>query len=80
MLPVVNLQLRQDWAPVTRVVPADQKGGNVDGVASGQRTYHRLVFSPAGYLLRMVGWIEVIFGWVASGVLVAVLSNLARRE
>lgn len=35
---------------------------------------------PLGRILRIVMWFEIMFGWVASGVLIAMLSGLARKD
>lgn len=66
LLPFVNLQQEDDWAPK---VPTP-KSGPVDE------------FSSIGlkHFTRLVMWCEIIFGWIAGVLLVAVVSGLAKRR
>ncbi len=64
ILPLVDLQQEADWAPA--VSYTDARG-----------TVHN---SVAGQLIRAVLWFEILFGWTASLVLVAVLTRLVEKD
>ena len=64
ILPLVDLQQEHDWAPA--VSYSDARG-----------TVHN---SVAGQIIRAVMWFEILFGWTASLVLVAVLTRLVEKD
>ena len=60
ILPLVDLQQDQDWAPLVTI--------------NGQEwTWGRA-------LIRIFMWFEILFGWAASLLLVAVLGNLVKKD
>ncbi len=61
ILPLVDLQQDEDWAPITT---------KNDG-----KTWIGL-----GLIARLVTWFEILFGWTASLLLVAVLGNLVKKD
>ncbi|HRK24687.1 MAG TPA: hypothetical protein PLQ11_07010, partial [Beijerinckiaceae bacterium] len=66
ILPLVDLQQDKDWAPmVTRARTSDPKGETED--------------FPLGHFIRVVMWFEILFGWVASLMFVAILSGLIKK-
>jgi sRNA-binding regulator protein Hfq len=67
ILPLVNLQQESDWAPLIptpKVVWWEELGRHW----------------TLKHLVRGVLWLEIIFGWVASLLLVAVVSGLTKRR
>lgn len=66
LLPVVDLQQQNDWAPKIPT-PAD-------------KWYDEFFSLSLEHLTRYVLWFEIIFGWVSSLLLIAVLSGLAKRR
>ena len=64
ILPLVDLQQEADWAPA--VSYTDARGTVRDSVA--------------GQIVRAVMWFEILFGWTASLVLVAVLTRLVEKD
>lgn len=66
LLPLVNLQQEQDWAAL---IPTP-KGS----------WYQELGNLSFKHLVRLVIWFEILFGWVASLLLVAVVSGLTKRS
>ncbi|GAB4087940.1 hypothetical protein [Hydrogenophaga soli] len=67
LLPVVNLQQEQDWAPLIPTPKATWDEELLD-----HWTFKHVV--------RLFVWFEIMFGWVASLLLVAVLSGLTKRR
>lgn len=67
LLPLVNLQQEQDWAPL---------------IPTPKGTWYQELFGNWSFkhLVRLVIWFEIIFGWVASLLLVAVVSGLTKRS
>ena len=65
ILPLVGLQQEKDWAPII------DKGLINTATVS--------VYFNGGIIARVVMWIEILFGWIASLLLVAVLSGLAKK-
>lgn len=67
LLPLVNLQQEQDWAPL---------------IPTPKGTWHQEFFGNWSFkhLVRLVLWFEILFGWVASLLLVAVVSGLTKRS
>jgi len=67
LLPLVNLQQEQDWAPL---------------ITTPKGTWYQELFGNWSFkhLVRLVIWFEIIFGWVASLLLVAVVSGLTKRS
>lgn len=67
ILPLVDLQQDKDWAPmVTRATTADPAGET--------ETF------PLGQFIRVVMWLEILFGWVASLIFVAIFSGLIKKS
>lgn len=66
LLPLVNLQQEQDWAAL---IPTP-KGS----------WYQELGNLSFKHFVRLVIWFEILFGWVASLLLVAVVSGLTKRS
>ncbi len=67
LLPVVNLQQEQDWAPL---IPTPKAVW-----------YEELLGHwTSKHVVRLFVWFEILFGWVASLLLVAVLSGLTKRR
>jgi sRNA-binding regulator protein Hfq len=67
LLPLVNLQQEQDWAPL---------------IPTPKDTWHQELFGNWSFkhFVRVVVWFEILFGWVASLLLVAVVSGLTKRS
>jgi hypothetical protein len=65
ILPLVDLYQDKDWAVQ---IPTPQ-----DNVFAEYAT------APSQYIVRFVVWFEILFGWVASLMLVAVISGMARN-
>lgn len=65
LLPVVDLQQEKDWAPM---IPTPK-------VIWFQEVVN---FTPK-HIVRLVLWFEIIFGWIASLLLIAVVSGLSKR-
>ena len=66
LLPVVDLQQQNDWAPK---IPTPKT-----------RWYDELSAFSLEHLTRFILWFEIIFGWISSLLLIAVLSGLAKRH
>ncbi|MDA8520886.1 hypothetical protein [Acidovorax sp. NCPPB 4044] len=67
LLPFVNLQQEQDWAPKTPTPLNDWP--------SELFTHWSLE-----HVVRLAMWFEILFGWVASLLLAAVVSGLTKRQ
>lgn len=67
LLPLVNLQQEQDWAPL---------------VPTPKNTWHEEFFGnwTFKHIVRFTVWFEILFGWLASLLLVAVVSGLTKRS
>jgi hypothetical protein len=67
LLPLVNLQQEQDWAAL---------------IPTPKGTWYQELFGNWSFkhLVRLVIWFEILFGWVASLLLVAVVSGLTKRS
>jgi sRNA-binding regulator protein Hfq len=67
LLPLVNLQQEQDWAPL---------------IPTPKGTWYQELLGNWSFkhLVRLVLWFEILFGWVASLLLVAVVSGLTKRS
>ena len=82
ILPLVDLQQERDWAPMIPT-PQSQVGG--EGWISQTWTSARaavmdvLSFS-LNHFTRLVMWAEILFGWVASLLLVVVFTGMAKRD
>ena len=80
ILPLVELQQDKDWAPMVQK-PAAVKDDNGKLVHDENGKLEiSAKWWPAGVAVRMVMWFEILFGWVASLLLVAVLTGLTNRE
>jgi len=66
ILPLVDLQQEHDWAPM---IPTPEATG-ID----------ELKARSLKHVTRLVVWIEILFGWVSSLLLVAVVSGLTKRR
>ncbi len=66
ILPLVNLQQEADWAPIVARSELE-KDGTLD-------------YIPLGVFARLLMWFEILFGWAASLLLVAVLGNLVKKD
>lgn len=66
LLPLVNLQQESDWAPL---------------IPTPKGSWHQELFGhwTFKHIVRMVLWFEILFGWLASLLLVAVVSGLTKR-
>ncbi len=65
IVPFVDLQQDKDWAPIV------DKGPLKPGELASPFTF--------GAFVRLVMWFEILFGWMASALLAAVLTGLAKR-
>lgn len=66
ILPLVDLQQEHDWAPY---VPTPDK-----------LWFQELISLSRYHLTRLLVWFEILFGWLASLLLVAVVSGLTNRD
>ena len=66
ILPLVDLQQEHDWAPY---VPTPEA-----------LWFQELISLSRYHLTRLLVWFEILFGWVASLLLVAVVSGLTNRD
>lgn len=66
ILPLVDLQQERDWAPI---IPTPKAAW-----------YMELLALDRFHLTRLLVWFEILFGWIASLLLVAVLSGLTNRD
>lgn len=67
LLPLVDLQQQQDWAPL---IPTPSPNWDIEIIS----------FFDLKHLTRLVIWFEILFGWVSSLLLVAVVSGLTKRR
>ena len=67
LLPLVNLQQEQDWAPL---------------IPTPKASWCEELFMnwSLKHWVRLVVWFEILFGWVASLLFVAVVSGLSKRS
>ncbi|WP_200224064.1 hypothetical protein [Rhodoferax fermentans] len=67
LLPLVNLQQETDWAPL---------------IPTPKGSWYQELFAhwTFNHFVRFVVWFEILFGWVASLLLVAVVSGLTKRS
>jgi hypothetical protein len=96
ILPLVELQQDKDWAPIIPTPPRYKDSlGWLDNTAVHARKVPDITLVQplppdggrvpwfnwtAGQFARVVMWFEILFGWVASLLLVAVLTGLTNRE
>lgn len=66
ILPLVDLQQDKDWAPMVTRARTSNPTGDTEQF-------------PLGHFIRIVMWFEILFGWMASLMLVAILSGLVRK-
>lgn len=66
ILPLVDLQQDRDWAPI---IPTPK-----------EKWHEELGHLTLNHWTRFAVWFEILFGWVASLLLVAVLSGLTNRD
>jgi hypothetical protein len=67
ILPLVDLQQENDWSPM---IPTPEN----------KWSYEWSSLCNLKYWTRFLMWFEILFGWVASLLLVAVLSGLTKRQ
>lgn len=65
LIPLVDLQQARDWAPL---IPPPH-----------QQWYRELTRFGIKHVTRLLTWVEIIFGWVGSLLLVAVLTGVTER-
>lgn len=66
ILPLVDLQQQKDWGPL---IPTPQA-----------HPWHEFRERGMKHLTRLVIWFETLFGWLASLLLVAIVSGLTKRR
>lgn len=66
VLPIVDLQQQQDWAPMT---PTPKSG-----------FFDEIMDFSWQHATRMAIWIETLFGWLLSSFLLAILSGMVRKN
>jgi hypothetical protein len=66
ILPLVDLQQERDWAPM---IPTPKNSWTAE-----------LSELSLKHVTRLVLWFEILFGWLASLLLVAVVSGLSKRR
>jgi hypothetical protein len=67
LLPVVNLRQEDNWLPVVPPLRDSSLWEDATSVS-------------AGHAVRLLIWFEMIYGWIASLLLVATMSGFARRN
>jgi hypothetical protein len=84
ILPLVGLSQDKDWAPV---VQRPRQGHTVrsdlrDNVTGLTRSISSPISEPwlLGWITRFVVWCEILFGWIASLMLAAVLGGLVKKD
>lgn len=66
LLPLVDVQQQKDWAPI---------------IPTPKSSWWRELFTPSwGHAARLVIWFQTLFGWIASLLLVAIVSGLTKRR
>jgi hypothetical protein len=66
LLPLVDLQQQKDWGPI---------------IPTPKSSWWQELFTPSwGHAARLVIWFQTLFGWVASLLLVAIVSGLTKRR
>ena len=67
ILPFVDLQQEKDWSPL---------------IPTPKGTWYKelFMFDAPKHCIRLLLWFEILFGWVASLLLVAVVSGLTKRR
>jgi hypothetical protein len=66
LLPLVDLQQQKDWGPI---------------IPTPKSSWWQELFAPSwGHAARLVIWFQTLFGWVASLLLVAIVSGLTKRR
>ena len=71
LLPLVDLQQERDWSPA--VSYTDRKGVTHD-------FWHDGLWAWEGEATRFLMWVEILFGWTSSLVLIAVLGRLVEKD
>ncbi len=66
MLPLVDLQQEKHWTPMIRTPKADW--------------FAELSSFDAEHITRLVVWVQTLFGWITSLLLVAIVSGLTKRR
>lgn len=67
LLPIVDLGQEKDWGPV------------ITTPSPGVWTDLLFNWSP-GHWVRLLNWFEILYGWLATSLLVAIVSGLSRRS
>ncbi|MDO8207454.1 MAG: hypothetical protein Q7T38_06490 [Gallionella sp.] len=67
LLPLVDLQQETSWSPL---------------IPTPKETWYKelFIFDTPKHWVRLVLWLEILFGWVSSLLLVAVVSGLTKRR
>jgi hypothetical protein len=80
ILPLVDLQQDKDWSPMVQEPRfAKDKDGKFRVDINGKHIDEQK-YSKHGVFVRWLMWFEILFGWVASLLFVAVLSGLAKPK
>jgi len=66
MLPLVDLQQEKHWAPMIRTPKENWRA--------------ELISFDAEHTTRLIVWIQTLFGWITSLLLVAIVSGLTKRR
>jgi hypothetical protein len=66
LLPLVDLGQEKSWGPL---VPTPK-----------QPIYGEFFSFSAAHFVRLLNWIEILYGWIASLLFVAIVSGMSRRS
>ncbi|TXI49237.1 MAG: hypothetical protein E6Q50_08595 [Lysobacter sp.] len=66
MLPLVDLQQENYWGPIIS--------------APDEEPFYELIYFDGERITRLVIWLQTLFGWIVSVLLVAIVSGLTRRR
>jgi hypothetical protein len=66
ILPIVDLQQERDWAPIIETPQ--------------QAIFSEVLHVSWGHIVRLLMWIEILFGWFATSVLVVIMAGLVKVE
>lgn len=89
ILPLVDLQQEKDWAPmITQPCASVIEIGNFIGICrhawvdafSDPHSMPEVGYWPFGFFVWTVMWFEILFGWIAGLLFVAVISGLVKKE
>ena len=74
LFPFIDFQQRKEWSPAV-IIATDRVAG-----ASTTVTYASTQESLFGRFMRILTWLETIVGWIATGVLAAIVGGLIKRD